>query len=148
MIATIISSTLINVQIVDLDDPALEPEGWKNEAAPENANYQHPADMSVYELHIRDFSISDSDVPEQHRGKYSAFAQNGFGARHLRVCPSADKKDVPLKEDVGQQLVVNKCSVFCNLRHAIPKLASMLYGRSQFQGKCNRTYGLFFHFIS
>ena len=31
-------------------------------------------DISVYELHVRDFSASDASVPERLRGKYRAFA--------------------------------------------------------------------------
>ena len=71
---------------MDLDDPALKPEGWDRETPPENSNYQHPVDMSVYELHIRDFSISDPDIAEQHRGKYAAFSEETHGTRHLQVC--------------------------------------------------------------
>ena len=33
-----------------------------------------PTDISVYELHIRDFSASDATVPEHLRGKYLAFS--------------------------------------------------------------------------
>lgn len=41
--------------------------------------------MSVYELHIRDFSIHDPQVSEQRRGKYAAFSENGLGMQHLKV---------------------------------------------------------------
>ena len=71
------------MQIVDLQDESLAPSGWANERPVENINYQHPSDMSVYELHIRDFSILDETVPEEHRGKYTAFAQSGSGSKHL-----------------------------------------------------------------
>lgn len=70
---------------MDLQDASLKPPGWDEEKPPENKNYQHPADMSVYELHIRDFSVSDAGVAEEHRGKYTAFSQNGFGSSHLKV---------------------------------------------------------------
>lgn len=72
------------MQIVDLDDSSLAPNGWHTEEAEDNPNYQHFSDMSAYELHIRDFSVSDPDVPEEHKGKYTAFAQNGYGVRHLK----------------------------------------------------------------
>ena len=73
------------MQIVNIDDPALKPPGWNEEGPPQNKNYQHPADMSVYEVHVRDFSISDPRVPELHRGKYAAFSDNGLGMQHLKV---------------------------------------------------------------
>lgn len=77
------------MQIIDLDDARLKPEGWDQETPPENKNYQHPADMSVYELHIRDFSMSDPEVDEQHSGKYSAFSLDSHGTRHLKVSQSS-----------------------------------------------------------
>ena len=57
-------------QIVDLAAPDLAPEGWAAEASPPQGPF---TDISVYELHIRDFSVSDATVPEQLRGKYQAF---------------------------------------------------------------------------
>ena len=41
--------------------------------------------MSLYELHIRDFSVNDLTVPAAHRGLYEAFDdQYSNGMRHLR----------------------------------------------------------------
>ena len=59
------------LQIIDLSMPDLAPEGWSTEAFPPQLT---PTDISVCELHIRDFSASDATVPEHLRGKYSAFA--------------------------------------------------------------------------
>ena len=73
------------MQIIDIEDEVLKPSGWDEERPPENKNYQHAADMSVYELHIRDFSIYDQEVSEQHRGKYAAFSENGLGMQNLKV---------------------------------------------------------------
>ena len=75
-----------SLQIIDLADARLKPAKWDQEEPPPNANYQHFADMSVYELHIRDFSMSDPDVPEEHKGKYTAFSLDTHGTRHLEVC--------------------------------------------------------------
>ena len=36
-------------------------------------------DASIYELHIRDFSIGDTTVPEEHRGTYLAFTHDSAG---------------------------------------------------------------------
>ena len=57
--------------IADLDDPALQPDGWGTSARPRAPASQ--TDMAIYELHVRDFSISDASVPAAHRGKYLAF---------------------------------------------------------------------------
>jgi hypothetical protein len=68
--------------LVDLRDPDLEPEGWRTLAKPTLAQ---PEDSTIYELHVRDFSISDETVPEERRGTYLAFAESGSdGMRHLR----------------------------------------------------------------
>ena len=49
-------------QIVDLDDPALMPDGWDDTDKPD---LDRPEDVSIYELHVRDFSISDETVPAE-----------------------------------------------------------------------------------
>src|SRR5690606_19713030 len=53
-------------------------------------------DQSIYELHVRDFSVSDPDVPEEHRGSYLAFADDGFGTRHLSELADAGMNTVHL----------------------------------------------------
>lgn len=68
--------------IGNLDSAALKPRGWDYQYIPALA---HPADIALYELHIRDFSASDLTVPPAHRGKYLAFADEySAGVRHLR----------------------------------------------------------------
>lgn len=86
-------------QIVDLSDPALQPEGWNELVKPA---LEAPEDIVIYEMHIRDFSIFDQTVPEAHRGTYMAFtdtASNGMqhlsglaqaGLTHLHLLPSMD----------------------------------------------------------
>ncbi len=70
-------------QIVDLADPALAPEGWGAVVKPALAA---PEDAVIYELHIRDFSISDATVPAALRGTYLAFTQGeSAGMQHLRA---------------------------------------------------------------
>jgi pullulanase len=67
-------------QFADLaGDEALKPAGWD-----ELRKVQpRPVDISIYEAHIRDFSISDESVPEGHRGTYMAFTYNGMGEQTL-----------------------------------------------------------------
>ncbi|NJC23354.1 pullulanase-type alpha-1,6-glucosidase [Arthrobacter pigmenti] len=60
--------------IVNLADPSLAPSGWNSTKKPALAQ---PEDLSLYELHVRDFSISDTTVPAGRRGTYAAFAETG-----------------------------------------------------------------------
>ncbi len=80
-------------QIVDLDDPALRPAGWTALRKPELAAIE---DAVVYELHVRDFSITDATVPVAHRGKFLAFTDSSDGMRHLKRLSAAGLTHVHL----------------------------------------------------
>jgi pullulanase-type alpha-1,6-glucosidase len=68
--------------LVDLNDPALQPDGWGEGTKPDLAK---PEDIVLYELHVRDFSVSDLTVPEALRGTFMAFTQfDSAGMQHLR----------------------------------------------------------------
>ncbi|MBI4762272.1 MAG: pullulanase-type alpha-1,6-glucosidase [Chloroflexota bacterium] len=68
-------------QIVDLNDASLKPEGWDTLVKPPLAT---PEDIVIYELHIRDFSVSDATVPAEWRGTYKAFTvKDSNGMKHL-----------------------------------------------------------------
>ncbi len=74
-------------QIVDLNDPALQPAGWSNIKKPP---LEAPEDAVIYELHVRDFSARDASVPERLRGTFAAFTvANSNGLRHLRALAQA-----------------------------------------------------------
>jgi len=74
-------------QIVDLNDADLKPQGWDNLEKPALAA---PEDIVIYELHIRDFSISDQTVPEELRGTYKAFTvKDSNGMKHLAALAQA-----------------------------------------------------------
>lgn len=68
---TYLNCSVPMLQIVDLSAPDLAPEGWEEESAPPQGPL---TDISVYELHIRDFSATDSTVPAHLQGKYLAFS--------------------------------------------------------------------------
>jgi pullulanase len=69
-------------RITDLNSYETKPPGWDQDKSPALRSL---SDMSVYELHIRDFSVNDLTVPSAHRGMYDAFSdQNSNGMRHLR----------------------------------------------------------------
>ena len=74
--------------LVDLDDPALTPHGWDRLRKPPLAQ---PEDSTIYELHVRDFSITDETVPAAHRGTYLAFTD----ARQRRHAPPARRSPTP-----------------------------------------------------
>ena len=78
---------------VDLTDPALKPAIWKNSRAPV---LRRKVDQTIYELHVRDFSVSDQSVPADHRGSYLAFADNGNGTKHLKALAAAGLNTVHL----------------------------------------------------
>jgi pullulanase/glycogen debranching enzyme len=80
--------------IVDLDDPSLRPAGWSSLAKPDLAQ---PEDSTIYELHVRDFSIGDESVPAAHRGGYLAFTDTGSdGMQHLQTLADAGLNTVHL----------------------------------------------------
>jgi pullulanase-type alpha-1,6-glucosidase len=77
-----LSADSLRSQIVDLSDPALAPPNWQALPKP-HAVRQDQA--SVYELHVREFSASDTTVPASLRGTYSAFTvEESAGMRALR----------------------------------------------------------------
>ena len=74
-------------QIVDLNDPSLKPGGWDKLEKPA---LPAPEDISIYEIHVRDFSVNDASVPEALKGTYNAFTlKNSNGIQHLRALQAA-----------------------------------------------------------
>ncbi|MYM24144.1 DUF3372 domain-containing protein [Duganella sp. FT135W] len=81
--------------IADLSAAKLKPAGWDKTPAPKKVAAQ--TDMTVYELHVRDFSINDSTVSTAHRGKYAAFAESkSNGMKHLAALSKAGMTDIHL----------------------------------------------------
>lgn len=104
--------------IVDLNDPALRPENWDSTSKPPLAA---PEDAVIYELHIRDFSISDASVPQEWRGTYRAFTvsnSNGMkrlqtlaraGLTHIHLLPAFDIASV--NEDISTWQTVDEAAL-------------------------------------
>ncbi len=81
--------------VMDLNAAATKPAGWDAGAPPATVNA--PSDLSIYELHVRDFSINDATVPAAKRGKYLAFTEaQSNGMRHLTALAAAGLTDVHL----------------------------------------------------
>ncbi len=73
--------------LVDLRSREVTPRGWKKLRKPAFRTDETP---TVYELHVRDFSISDETVPAAHRGTYLAFTdRRSDGMTHLRQLAGA-----------------------------------------------------------
>ncbi|WP_254775297.1 alpha-1,6-glucosidase domain-containing protein [Pseudoxanthomonas sp. GM95] len=81
--------------VLDLDDPALASPGWRQQSRPPAADDN--SQLSIYELHVRDFSRDDASVPAAHRGKYLAFTDTSSdGMHHLAALAQAGLTDVHL----------------------------------------------------
>ncbi len=92
--STSLSMNSLRSQIVDLKDPALKPDGWDKLSKPALAA---PEETVIYELHIRDFSIKDSTVPENLQGTYLAFTvRDSQGMQHLASLAQAGLTTVHL----------------------------------------------------
>ncbi|MYM38589.1 alpha-1,6-glucosidase domain-containing protein [Duganella qianjiadongensis] len=81
--------------IADLNAARLKPAGWEREHRPKRVYFQ--PDMTVYELHVRDFSINDASVSAANRGKYAAFTETASnGMQHLAALSKAGMTDIHL----------------------------------------------------
>ena len=79
-------------RITDLDSDETKPAGWYEDNSPPLRSF---SDMSIYELHIRDFSVNDATVPLAHRGLYEAFDdQNTNAMKHLHALAESGLKAV------------------------------------------------------
>ncbi len=107
-----LSADSVRSQLIDLSDPELAPPGWQALPKPPPVR---PSQASVYELHIRDFSVADATVPEPLRGTYAAFNMQSAagmlalrelaadGLTHVQLMPAFDFATVP--ERRAEQLV-------------------------------------------
>ncbi len=82
-------------RITDLDDQTTKPPAWDVVKSPALASLN---DTSIYELHVRDFSVGDATVPEALRGTYEAFDDpTTDGMKHLRALAAAGLTSVHLQ---------------------------------------------------
>jgi pullulanase-type alpha-1,6-glucosidase len=78
---------------VDLADPAYRPSLWTSTKSPALGQ---DVDSTIYELHVRDFSVNDATVSAENRGSYLAFAEDGNGTKHLQALAKAGLNTVHL----------------------------------------------------
>lgn len=107
-------------QIIDiLNDANLKPENWDALEKPDYGTAFE--DISVYELHIRDFSIFDETVPDETRGTYGAFAiSDSDGNNHLRMLAEAGLTHVQLLPSFDIATINEN-----RARHFVPDYAAM-----------------------
>ncbi|MCL2084316.1 MAG: type I pullulanase [Oscillospiraceae bacterium] len=86
--------------------PSADPPGWENDKAPP---FEHPTDAVIYELHVRDLSMSESSGIAN-KGKYLAFTEEGtkspeglatgidhmveLGVTHVHLLPVFDYRSI------------------------------------------------------
>ncbi|WUH64457.1 pullulanase-type alpha-1,6-glucosidase [Streptomyces sp. NBC_00441] len=69
-------------QIVNLADNSTAPRGWDHTRSPKAVA---PAREQIQEIHIRDFSATDTNLPADQRGTYLAFTDpRSGGMKHLK----------------------------------------------------------------
>ncbi|QHN78603.1 hypothetical protein HN51_055823 [Arachis hypogaea] len=75
--------------LINIDSDELKPDGWDN-LADEKPVLHSFSDISIYEMHIRDFSANDLSVEPEFRGGYLAFTLlDSAGVLHLKKLSSA-----------------------------------------------------------
>ncbi len=103
-------------QIVDMNDASLMPPMFKLTPKPELRAHE---DSLIYELHVRDFSWTDSSVPVNERGTFAAFARShSTGMRHLRTLAKAGFSHVHLLPVFDQANIPERRSDQQNLSFA------------------------------
>ncbi|MGD0941272.1 MAG: pullulanase-type alpha-1,6-glucosidase [Terracidiphilus sp.] len=79
-------------RIQDLSDESTKPPCWDWSSSP---NLESLNDLTLYELHVREFSIADNSVPAQYQGTYLAFTNpETIGMNHLAHLARAGLKAV------------------------------------------------------
>lgn len=124
-------------QVVDLNDPDLKPAGWDSLKAPHSQ--ANPADIVIYEAHVRDLTGNDESTPAEHRGKFVGLTEGESkpvqhlkslaksGVSHLHLLPVFDIATV--NEDPAK--VANLSDDFSKLCEVNPDVKS-----SSFSGYC------------
>lgn len=82
--------------LLNIDSDELKPDGWDS-LANEKPGLHSFSDISIYEMHIRDFSANDLSVQSEFRGGYLAFTLlESAGVLHLKKLSSAGVTHVHL----------------------------------------------------
>ncbi len=84
----------LKTRLTNLSSESAKPQGWDQSESPQ---LESKNDLTIYELHLRDFSATDSSVPPQYRGTYLAFTDPATnGMRHLHQLAASGLKALHL----------------------------------------------------
>lgn len=132
-----------SVQLIDVaNDTDWMPAGWDMVQKPA---LEAPEDIVLYETHIRDFSMFDTSVAAEHRGKYLAYTYTGMagapssdGMDHLKALQSAGLTHVHLlpafdiatiNEDPAMQVqLTDGFDQLCAINSEVPAEMCTQYG--------------------
>ncbi|PIE34573.1 alpha-dextran endo-1,6-alpha-glucosidase, partial [candidate division KSB3 bacterium] len=119
-----LSTNSTRSQIVDLNDVDLQPKNWTSLQKPVLEALE---DIVLYELHVRDFSISDQSVPTESRGRFVAFTEsNSNGIRHLKGLSEAGLTHVHLLPVFDIATIEEERSKQIDLNDTVEKLQQYL----------------------
>ena len=116
-------------QFIHLDSEEFKPAGWDEMVK----SQLRPVDLTIYEAHVRDFSIWDETVPDTYRGTYSAFSFNGKngndlsdGMRHLTELSDAGLTHLHLLPINDIATVVEDTSRRVDLHHSYDRICEFI----------------------
>ncbi len=128
-------------QVVDLNDPALKPDGWDTLKAPHVQ--KTPADVAkivVHESHVRDLTAFDPEVPAAERGKFVALTEeNSLAVKHLKELSAAGVTHLQILPAFDIATVNEDPAKVANLDDKFSKLCdvnSEVKNSAQFNGNC------------
>ena len=132
-------------QFVNLtNDNSLKPAGWDTLIK----ELPSPTDISLYEAHMRDFSIADFTVPEEHRGTFMAFIHNGLngttlsdGMKHLSELAEAGLTHLHLLPINDITTVKEDPDLRIDLHHPFSRLCEV-FDNEMMNSYCDRFEGL------
>lgn len=125
-------------QVVDLDDPALKPEGWDSLKAPHSQ--QNPADITIYEAHVRDLTGNDESTKPEHRGKFLGLTDSdSVPVKHLQSLAQSGVSHLHLLPVFDIATVNEDPAKVANLRDDFSKLCQVNaeVKDSKFGGYCS-----------
>ncbi|MCK5883315.1 MAG: DUF3372 domain-containing protein [Bacteriovoracaceae bacterium] len=103
--STNLSMNSLFSHLIDVSNDSM-PSRWRSHELNSKHAINDFSDISIYELHVRDFSYFDESQPEEHRGKFMAFTNaKSNGVRHLKKLADAGISHIHLLPVTDQSSV-------------------------------------------
>lgn len=132
-----LSTSSLHSQLVDLNSPLSKPAGWDSQTIPVLDN---PEDNIIYELHIRDFSVSDTKGTEERNGKYLAFLEDDRDSiTHLEALKQAGLTTIHLLPSYDLASINENEDKRVDLNDTVAKLCDVSPGASLCQDNTPRS---------